>query len=115
MNRNDKIATIYNLKKRLGIHHLNEDDRIEVVVDDAIDHFKLLTGADEVEKKYHFIIRDVAAARYARKGSEGMSSESVDGYSANYIHADFEPYMDLLDRDFHLSKDTARKGRVMYW
>lgn len=115
MNPNDKISMLYTLKNRLGIIHLNEDVALGQCINDAVDHFMLLTGAGEVEEKYYFIIRDVATARYVRKGSEGMSSESVDGYAANYIHADFEPYMDLLSRDFHLSKDTTRKGRVMYW
>lgn len=103
------------LKRRLGIEDESQDALLQDLLDDASDHFKLLTGADAVDSKYEFIIRDVASARYARKGSEGLESESVDGYSAKYIKGDFEPYLELLDSEFNLSDDFYKKGKVMYW
>jgi len=69
-----------------------------------------------VGEKYDFIIRDVALKLYVRKGSEGTTSESVDGYSVSYTQSLFDEYLDLLNRDFNLD-DTSleRKGRVMFY
>lgn len=104
------------IKRRLGIADVDDsqDDLLEDLYSDAEQHFKLLTGVDVVEPKYEFIIRDVTAIRYNRKGSEGMNSESVDGYSASYdtVKHDFDDYLSIIDKDFNLAE--ARRGKVRF-
>lgn len=109
-------AQLDKLKRRLGIE-LSETDQDELLIDlweDAEQHFKLLSGANTIDEKYTFIIRDVTAIRYNRKGSEGMNSESVDGYSASYDTGkhDFDDYLSIIDKDFNLAE--ARRGKVRF-
>ena len=106
------------IKRRLGITDTDtqQDDLIRDLINDAESYFKVLTGADVVGEKYDFIIRDVALKLYARKGSEGTTSESVDGYSVSYTQSLFDEYLDLLNRDFNLDGTSMeRKGRVIFY
>ena len=107
------------LKRRLGIKQEDtlEDSLLNDIIEDSISHFKLITGANEVDDKYNFIILDVADIRYTRKGSAGLSSESVDGYSTNFksIEDDFKPYMKFLEKDFNLKDEFRQKGRVRFY
>lgn len=112
-------AQLDKIKRRLGIEDAQQDDLLNDLIDDAASHFKLLTKqSEDIPDIYDFIIRDVVALRYNRKGSEGMKSESVDGYSTTYSDAmdDFKPYRDLLERDFNLidSDSYREKGKVKF-
>ena len=104
------------LKRRLGIEQVDteQDELLMDLWEDAEQHFKLLSGASVIADKYTFIIRDVTALRYNRKGSEGMNSESVDGYSASYDTGkhDFDDYLSIIDKDFNLAE--ARRGKVRF-
>lgn len=91
------------LKRRLNITDKEQDALLEDLLEDAESHFCLLTKEQSVDPQFEFIIVDVAAARYGRKGSEGLAKETVDGYSSEYIHHDFEPYMELLDGYFNVT------------
>ena len=102
------------IKRILNIEDSLQDELIADLWASAIDHFKALTGAYEVEDKYLFIIRDVTLKRYNRKGSEGISQENVNGYSSSYLTEDFKDYLDFLSRDFGLSDLNRKKGRVSF-
>ena len=101
------------IKRRLGITGYLQDDLLEDLIEDATAQFKAITGANEVEDKYQFIVIDVVCVRYNRKGSEGMVSESVDGYSVTYDTDDFKKYQWLLDRDFG-NNGLREKGAVKF-
>lgn len=75
-----------------------------------------LVGTTEIDKKYHFIIENVVYKLYGRKGSEGVKTENVDGYSVTYEDWDdmFKPYRKILDKDFGLDGSLARKGKVKF-
>lgn len=105
------------VKRRLGITNNHQDTLINDLISDAESYFKLITGSDSVVDKYQFIITDVTAKLYVKKGSEGTESESVDGYSVSYATSLFEEYLPFLERDFDLNNDTyERRGSVMfYW
>ncbi len=90
------------LKRRLNIVDAEQDQLLEDLLEDAKAHYCLLTKQQEVEQQFEFIIVDVAAARYNRKGSEGLAVESVDGYKSEYTLHDFEPYMEILDSHFNV-------------
>lgn len=105
------------IKRRLGIteNDTQQDDLIRDLIDDAESYFKLITGAKSVDEQYEFIIRDVALKLYVRKGSEGTESESVDGYSVSYAKSLFEEYLPLLERDFNLTDEVSKRGKVFFY
>ena len=104
------------LKRRLGISDTTQDDLLNDLLEDAQSYFIAITGANAVDTRYEFIINDVTAKLYNRKGSEGMESESVDGYSTSYAQDLFSDYMGILERDFGLNDEYRQKGRVfLYW
>ena len=106
------------IKRRLGIAQDDtaENDLLADLVDDAESYFKTLTGSVEIGSKYNFMIENVVYKLYGRKGSEGVTSETVDGYSVTYQDWDnlFKPYMAILNKDFGLDGSQRRKGKVTF-
>jgi hypothetical protein len=106
------------IKRRLGIAPDDTEEKalIEDLVDDAESYFKLLTDTTEIDAKYNFMIENVVYKLYGRKGSEAVTSETVDGYSVAYQELDdlFKPYMKILNKDFGLDGSLREKGKVMF-
>lgn len=106
------------IKRRLGIvpDDTKEDDLLSDLVEDAESYFKLLTTSSTVDSKYYFMIENVVYKLYGRKGSEGVTSETVDGYSVTYQEWDnlFKPYMAILNKDFGLDGSQRQKGKVVF-
>ena len=106
------------IKRRLGIAQDDtaENDLLADLVDDAESYFKTLTGSVDIGSKYNFMIEHVVYKLYGRKGSEGVTSETVDGYSVTYQDWDnlFKPYMDILNKDFGLDGSQRQKGKVTF-
>ena len=106
------------IKRRLGIAQDDtaENDLLADLVDDAESYFKTLTGSVEISSKYNFMIENVVYKLYGRKGSEGVTSETVDGYSVTYEDWDnlFKPYMAILNKDFGLDGSQRQKGKVTF-
>ena len=106
------------IKRRLGIAQDDtaENDLLADLVDDADSYFKTLTGSVDIDSKYNFMIENVVYKLYGRKGSEGVTSETVDGYSVTYQDWDnlFKPYMAILNKDFGLDGSQRQKGKVTF-
>ena len=98
----EKTEILNKIKQRFGITHNDQDGVITDLIEDAENHFKLITGADDVKAEYEFIIKDVVSIRYNRLDSYGLTSESRGDYSANYRDPklDFENYLEILDREY---------------
>ena len=100
------------IKRRLGI---DPTDNLE---NDLLteSYFKGLTGTAEIASKYNFMIENVVYKLYGRKGSEGVTSETVDGYSVTYQEWDnlFKPYMAILNKDFGLDGSQRERGKVFF-
>ena len=111
-------AQLAKIKRRLGIAQDDtaENDLLADLVDDAESYFKILTGSVEIGSKYNFMIENVVYKLYGRKGSEGVTSETVDGYSVTYQDWDnlFKPYMAILNKDFGLDGSQRQKGKVTF-
>ena len=111
-------ARLAKIKRRLGIDpdDTKENDLLADLIDDAESYFKGLTGTATIDSKYHFMIENVVYKLYGRKGSEGITSETVDGYSVTYQDWDnlFKPYMAILNKDFGLDGSQRQKGKVMF-
>lgn len=103
------------------VNDTEEDEALKEIINDVIKHFKVYVGLDnnaQVEDTWDFVITDVAIKQYNRRGSEGMRSESVDGYSVSYDESldDFAKFAALLRGVFDLpSEGVARKGRMWYY
>lgn len=112
---NTQLAKI---KRRLGIapDDTKENDLLQDLAEDAESYFKSLTGTTEIDQKYNFMIENVVYKLYGRKGSEGVTSETVDGYSVTYQDWDnlFKPYMAILNKDFGLDGSLREKGKVVF-
>ncbi|WP_018659906.1 head-tail connector protein [Allofustis seminis] len=50
----------------------------------------------EVPKSLSYIVLELVVMRYNRIGAEGISSQSVEGYSAQYLANDFAPYESVI-------------------
>ena len=62
---------------------------------------------DELPRELEYILIELSIERYNRIGSEGVSSESVDGRTTSY-EDDFENYKQYLDD--YMSKNNTSKG-----
>lgn len=58
----------------------------------------------EIPPELDFMIEEIAIVRYNRIGSEGLKSETVEGYRADYTNDDFKPYAVYLAQ--YLPQDT---------
>ena len=65
------------------------------------------TNQEELPSELEFVLVELAIQRYNRIGSEGISSESVDGKSVSY-EDDFEMYKQYLDD--YLFRTGQNKG-----
>ena len=111
-------AQLEKIKRRLGIDPADskENDLLQDLVDDAESYFKGLTGTAEIASEYNFMIENVVYKLYGRKGSEGVASETVDGYSVTYQDWDnlFKPYMAILNKDFGLDGSQRQPGKAIF-
>ena len=95
----DKIKTL------LGV--TNNDDVISVIIDLTKDKILNYINETELPNELEFILIELAIQRYNRIGSEGITSESVDGKSVSYDD-DFEAYKPHLN--FYMLKNNISKG-----
>lgn len=106
------------IKRRLGIDQedAQEIELLRDLIEDAEAYFKGLTGALEVAEQYDYIIRNVVVKMYARKGSEAVRSETVDGYSVTYEDWSdmFKPYEKILTKDFNDDSTLRERGKVRF-
>lgn len=64
--------------------------------------FRAITGAATIEPRFSFMLVEVMVKRYNRIGAEGMSQERQVDLLHVFQQDDFEPYMELLNREFGL-------------
>lgn len=70
---------------------------------------------EEVPKELEFIVVEIAIKRYNRIGSEGMTSETVEGHSINFSKSDFDEYADFIDKFIEeLDEDFKNKKVVRF-
>ena len=93
------------IKVILGITD-NDELLIEIL---NITKSKILNyiNQSELPMELEFVLIELSIQRYNRIGSEGISSESVDGKSVSY-EDDFESYKVYLDD--YISKNGTNKG-----
>lgn len=90
--------TLSNVKLQLGITDTKQDDLLTLIINNVgkamLGYLPALTS---VPDELGYIVEDVAVARYYRRGSEGMKSKSIEGYSVAYDN-DFDSYQHIFKR-----------------
>ena len=95
----NRIKTLLNVEG-------NEELILEIV---NITESKILNyiNATEIPKELEFVLIESSIQRFNRIGSEGITSESIDGKSVSYDD-DFTGYKHYLDD--YISRNSVRKG-----
>lgn len=95
--------SLNDVKTLLAIESNELDELLDLIIGNAERQLlgRLTVGDVQfqaVPDELQWIVTEVAVIRYNRIGSEGMSSESVEGHSASYRDNDFGPYEADIER-----------------
>lgn len=104
-----------NLKALLGIaaDDTAQDERLQLILKAVTSRLKILLGGIDSPDDLEYIILDVAAIRFNRLGSEGLSSHTVEGESLSFSANDFDGYTDDIQAYLDAQKE-ATKGKVRF-
>ena len=83
------------------------DEKLNYLLTAASQRLKVLLGGIEPPAELEYIIVDVAAARFNRLGSEGLTSHSVEGESQSFSSNDFDGFA----ADIQAFLDTQKESR----
>ena len=89
----------------LGISE--NDELVHEIIELTKDKILNYINKTELPYELEFVLVELAIQRYNRIGSEGITSESVDGKSVSYDD-DFEAYKPHLN--FYMLKNNISKG-----
>lgn len=79
------MTTLEEVKLLLGITDNIKDDLLNLLIDNATTQvLGYLTPIEVVPDELSYIVSELVVIRYNRIGSEGLTNESVEGYSATY-------------------------------
>lgn len=100
------------LKLLLGIDaaDTSRDERLNWIINSTRSRLRLLLGDVEPPESMTYIITEVSVIRFNRIGSEGMSSQSVDGETMTFSDSDFDGYKDEIQAFLDKESSLARKG-----
>lgn len=100
------------LKLLLGIaaEDTSQDERLSWIINSTRSRLRLLLGDVEPPESMDYIITEVSVIRFNRIGSEGMSSQSVDGETMTFGDSDFDGYKDEIQAFLDKESSLARKG-----
>lgn len=90
----DKVKTL------LGIADNLQDGQLSVIQELTEAHFRAYSGQETIPVALEYIIVEVMVKRFNRIGSEGLSSQSVEGLSMTFAQDDFAEYDKVIHRHF---------------
>ena len=93
----------------LSLNDESQDELLELLIKQATNEAKMITGAKETTPSLKVVIVKMALYNYNRMGTEGLKSESYSGASYSYMEGYPDDIMRLLDE----IKDSC-KGRVRF-
>lgn len=104
-----------NLKLLLGLpaDDHGQDERLRLIISSATARLKVLLGGIEPPEELEHIILEVAAIRFNRIGSEGVSSHTVEGESMTFTDDDFAGFSDEIQA-FLASRDDTTRGKLRF-
>ncbi|WP_200411296.1 phage head-tail connector protein [Virgibacillus salexigens] len=111
------MPMIDNVKTVLDIQDDLQDKALEIIIANTTSHLKLWlkkhTDLTNIPEELNFIIEELSIARFQRRGSEGMKSESVEGHAVTYSEDDFAPYLSILSA--YIPKQEEKQGKVVFF
>lgn len=102
------------VKTLLGIDSQDRDKLLNLLIENAERQLKarLYRPTEPLPVELEYIVVELTIIRYNRLGSEGMSTESVDGYSATYNQDDFTPYSFIIEQYIEEDELGPRRGAI---
>ena len=94
------MSIIEQVKTLLGISDDLQDNLLSVIRMITESHFKAYSKQDNIPENLNYIIVEVMVKRFNRIGSEGMSSQTVEGLSMAFELDDFGEYDKVIQRQF---------------
>ncbi|KXT74873.1 Phage protein [Streptococcus sp. DD10] len=94
------MTIIEQVKTLLGISDDLQDELLEVIQELTESHFKAYSKQDIIPKNLAYIIVEVMIKRFNRIGSEGMTSQNVEGLSVGFALDDFLEYDRIIKQHF---------------
>lgn len=107
------MQTLSNVKLQIGIEDDKQDDLLKLIISN-VEKAMLgyLPGILEVPVELSYIVEEVSVARYYRRGSEGMKSKTIEGFSVSYDN-EFDAYHHIFER-YQPTNETTR-GSVVFF
>ncbi|MDQ0158809.1 phage head-tail connector protein [Alkalibacillus salilacus] len=106
------MAILENVKTVLGIKDNLQDDQLNVIITNVEARLKVWlkqhAELDNIPTELNFIVEEMAINRYNRIGSEGMTSESVEGHSVSFTEDDLIPYLSILETYIPKSEQVGK-------
>lgn len=101
------------IKVLLGITNNDNEELLREIIE--ITEAKILNyiNSSELPKQLEFILVELSIKRFNRIGSEGFTSETVDGKTMSYEESEFEGYEKYLDD--YICKNNINKGFKLIW
>lgn len=108
------LENIYTLLELNSGQNIQLDMKMELIHANVEKQLKgKLGGAELIPDELSYIVEEVSIIRFNRIGSEGMTTESVEGASATYYTDDFMQYKQDI-QDYINRTDSAPTGRVRF-
>lgn len=98
------------IRTLIGVY--NQDDLLTEIVQVIKEKILLYLGLEEIPASLSWIVVELSVSRFNRIGSEGMSSESVDGGTSSYIADELGQYKTYLDN--YIKQNTKNKGYRLF-
>lgn len=89
---------------RLILNVKDQDELLTEILTLVVEKLTTYLGEPSVPTQFEWIIAEMAVQRFNRIGSEGISTESVDGKQNTYIDDELTPFYQFLD-DYKASKN----------
>ena len=101
------------IKVLLGITNNDNEELLREIIE--ITKSKILSYINEIEIpiELEFVLVELSIKRFNRIGSEGFTSETVDGKTMSYEESEFEGYEKYLDD--YICKNNINKGFKLIW
>ncbi|WP_181350485.1 phage head-tail connector protein [Thalassobacillus sp. CUG 92003] len=105
-----------NVKTMVGVQDDLQDAVIDIIIKNIESRVKIWlkqhASLDSIPEDLNFIIEEMAINRFNRIGSEGMTSEAVEGHSVSFSEDDLTPYLSILKTYI---PTTETSGKVMFF
>lgn len=103
----DYLTTV---KTLTGVYE--QDDVLLEIIQIVKEKILSYLGLDEIPNALGWIVVELSVARFNRIGSEGISSESVDGGTSSYIEDELGQYKVYLDK--YIRQNIENKGWKLF-